>query len=75
MPDSAGAGASAPEAITGDRRGQKRGRGWDFLHICVDDASRLAYSEILPDERKESAVAFLERALAGSPGWASRSSG
>ena len=61
---SAGAGASAPEAITGDRRGQKRGRGWDFLHICVDDASRLAYSEILPDERKESAVAFLERALA-----------
>ena len=61
---SAGAGASAPEAITGDRRGQKRGRGWDFLHVCVDDASRLAYSEILPDERKESAVAFLERALA-----------
>ena len=52
------------DRITGDRRGQKRGRGWDFLHICVDDASRLAYSEILPDERKESAVAFLERALA-----------
>ena len=38
--------------------------GWDFLHVCVDDASRLAYTEILPDERKESAVAFLERALA-----------
>ena len=50
--------------ITGDRRGQKRGRGWDFLHVCVDDASRLAYTEILPDERKESAVAFLGRALA-----------
>ena len=49
--------------ITGDRRGQKRGVGWDFLHVCVDDASRLAYTEILPDERKESAVAFLERAL------------
>ena len=45
--------------ITGDRRGQKRGRGWDFLHVCVDDASRLAYTEILPAERKESAVAFL----------------
>ena len=45
--------------ITGDRRGRKRGRGWDFLHVCVDDASRLAYTEILPDERKESAVAFL----------------
>jgi transposase InsO family protein len=50
--------------ITGDRRGQKRGSGWDFLHVCVDDASRLAYTEILPDERKQSAVAFLGRALA-----------
>ena len=50
--------------ITGDRRSRKRGRGWDFLHVCVDDASRLAYTEILPDERKESAVAFLGRALA-----------
>jgi transposase InsO family protein len=50
--------------ISGDRRGQKRGTGWEFLHVCIDDASRLAYTEILPDERKESAVAFLERALA-----------
>jgi transposase InsO family protein len=50
--------------ITGDRRGQKRGRGWEHLHVCIDDASRLAYSEILPNERKESAVAFLQRALA-----------
>jgi transposase InsO family protein len=50
--------------ITGDRRGQKRGRGWEYLHVCVDDASRLAYTELLPDERKESAVAFLARALA-----------
>jgi transposase InsO family protein len=54
----------AGHRITGDRRGQKRGIGWDFLHVCIDDASRLAYSEILPDERKESAVAFLERAIA-----------
>jgi transposase InsO family protein len=50
--------------ITGDRRGQKRGIGWEFLHVCVDDASRLADTAILPDERKESAVAFLERAIA-----------
>ncbi len=50
--------------ITGDRTRRARGIGWDFLHVCVDDASRLAYTEILPDERKESAVAFLERALA-----------
>ena len=52
--------------ITGDRRGQssKRGTGWEYLHVAVDDASRLAYTAVLPDERKESAVAFLNRALA-----------
>ena len=50
--------------ITGDRTRRARGIGWDFLHVCVDDASRLAYTEILPDERKESAVGFLKRALA-----------
>ncbi|WP_284247412.1 helix-turn-helix domain-containing protein, partial [Methylobacterium haplocladii] len=52
--------------ITGDRRGQssRRGTGWEALHVAVDDASRLAYTEILPDEKKESARAFLERALA-----------
>ena len=54
--------------ITGDRRGQKRGRGWDFLHVCVDDASRLAYTEIMPDERKASAVTFLGHALAWCAG-------
>jgi transposase InsO family protein len=41
-----------------------KGHGWDFLHVCVDDASRLAYTEILPSERKEDTTAFLERALA-----------
>ena len=50
--------------ITGDRRGQKKGIGWDLVHVCVDDASRLAYTEVLPDEKKESACAFLARALA-----------
>ena len=39
------------------------GIGWEYLHVCIDDASRLAYTEILADERKESAVAFLGRAL------------
>ena len=38
---------------------QKRGIGWDHLHVAVDDASRLAYTEILPDERKENATGFL----------------
>ncbi len=51
--------------ITGDRRkGCSRHAGWDFLHVCIDDASRLAYTEILPSERKEDTTAFLERALA-----------
>lgn len=53
--------------ITGRRSGainRHRGIGWDYLHVCVDDASRLAYTEILADENKESAVAFLRRALA-----------
>jgi len=49
--------------ITGDRRGQRKGIGWDLVHVCVDDASRLAYTEVLPDEKKESACAFLTRAL------------
>lgn len=40
------------------------GIGWDFLHVCVDDASRLAYTEILPSEGQADATAFLERALA-----------
>jgi transposase InsO family protein len=51
--------------ITGDRGGHRaRGIGWEHLHVAVDDASRLAYSEILPDERKASATAFLGRMLA-----------
>ena len=51
--------------ITADRRqGRSRGAGWDFVHVCIDDASRVAFSRILPDEKKESATAFLEAALA-----------
>lgn len=45
----------------GSRR--RRGQGWDFVHAAVDDRSRLAYAEILPDERKETASAFMTRAL------------
>jgi transposase-like protein len=50
------------------RRDSKRGAGWEAVHVCIDDASRLAYSEVLPDERKASAVPFLERAV----GWLAR---
>jgi transposase InsO family protein len=37
--------------------------GWEFVHIAVDDYSRLAYAEVLADERATSAVAFLRRAV------------
>ena len=52
--------------ITGDRTRQSnsRGVGWEFVHVCIDDASRVAYVEIKKDERKASAVAFLKAAVA-----------
>jgi len=50
---------------TGNRQaGRTRRAGWDFLHVCVDDASRLAYTELLPSEGQHDATAFLERAIA-----------
>ncbi len=52
--------------ITGDRTGQSRTRGigWEFVHVCIDDFTRLAYVEILPDEKGVTSVAFLRRAVA-----------
>ena len=50
--------------ITGDRRDTTRGSGWEYAHVCVDDASRAAYVEILPDERKGQTTGFLRRAAA-----------
>ena len=39
-------------------------RGWEFLHVAIDDCSRASYAELLPDEQQGSAVAFLDRAAA-----------
>ena len=51
--------------ITGDpQQGQSRGIGWEFVHVCVDDHSRLGFSQVLASERKEDAVAFLKAAIA-----------
>jgi len=52
--------------ITGDRTSQSnsRGIGWEFVHVCIDDASRIAFAQVMPDEKKESAIAFLETTLA-----------
>ena len=48
--------------ITGDRKGQSSGRGvgWEFVHVCIDDASRIAFTQIRPDEKAVSAMAFLK---------------
>lgn len=58
--------SSVGHRITGDRTGQSRTRGigWEFVHVCIDDRSRVAFSQILPDERKYSAVAFLKATVA-----------
>jgi transposase InsO family protein len=49
--------------IHGDRSRSFEGAGWEFAHVAIDDATRLAYVEVLPDQRGETAVSFLERAL------------
>jgi transposase InsO family protein len=64
--------AGAGHRMTGDRASQydrrgRRGRGelgWEYVHIAVDDHSRLAYAEVLPDEKAVTAAGFLQRAIA-----------
>lgn len=52
--------------ITGNRTGQSnsRGVGWEYVHVCIDDASRIAFTDIFPDEKAASATTFLKRAIA-----------
>jgi transposase InsO family protein len=48
-----------------DRNGHRRLQaGWEFVHIAIDDATRLAYAEVLSDEKGTTAVGFLRRAIA-----------
>jgi transposase InsO family protein len=63
----------AGHRVTGNRRSQfergpgadrRRVTGWEFVHVCVDDATRLAYAEVLPDEKGSTAAGFLRRAVA-----------
>jgi len=55
--------------ITGDRRGQSnlrsrgKGAGWEYVHVCIDDASRIAFSKVMKNERQGCAVAFLKAAI------------
>ena len=50
--------------VTGIRQGQAKGVGWEYVYVCVDDASRVAYVEVLADERGPTAAGFLRRAVA-----------
>jgi transposase InsO family protein len=50
--------------ITGDRRRRVKGAGWEYVHVAVDDASRLAYVEVLRDERGTTSAGFLRRVFA-----------
>jgi transposase InsO family protein len=61
----------AGHRVTGNRKSQfsqgpqqerRRVTGWEFVHVCVDDATRLAYVEVLPDEKGATAAGFLKRA-------------
>ena len=54
----------AGHRVTGNPRGSRKGIGWEYVHVCVDDATRLAYVEVLPDEKAVTAVGFLRRAVA-----------
>lgn len=56
--------SSASEVGGSDHHGRSAHVGWEHVHVCIDDASRIAFIQILPDEKKESAVAFLRAAIA-----------
>ena len=49
--------------ITGDKTKRARGIGWEYAHVCIDDASRLSYVEVLEDEKGPTASIFLRRAV------------
>ena len=66
----------AGKRVTGVKRNPRRTRfdhlagfdrnriGWEFVHVAIDDATRLAYAEVLTDEKASTAIAFLRRAIA-----------
>jgi len=58
--------SSVGHRITGRRTGQcsSQGAGWEFVHVAIDDHSRIARADIFPDQKKESAVAFLFATIA-----------
>lgn len=61
-----GRAGSSGRRVTGQRGHGYRhaGLGWEFLHVAIDDYSRVSYAEVMPNEQQSSAVAFLARAAA-----------
>lgn len=55
--------AKVGHRVTGNRRDRTRGAGWEYVHVAIDDASRLAYVEVLGNEQATTTVSFLRRAL------------
>jgi transposase InsO family protein len=53
----------AGHRVTGSRRGASDGAGWEYVHVCIDDYTRLAYVEVLENERGLTCAAFLKRAV------------
>ena len=50
--------------VTGDRHDSVAGAGWEFLFVAIDDHARIGFTEMKPDERRDSAIAFLRAAVA-----------
>ncbi len=56
-------GGQKSRAVAGYHR-KAHQLGWEFVHVCIDDATRLAYVEVLDDEKATTAISFLRRAIA-----------
>ena len=65
----AGRGRYAAGSFTDAAGRRRRKTGWEFIHVAIDDATRLAYAEVLTDETATTAVGFLRRALAHFAGY------
>ena len=67
-----GRGQHRRAATRTDAAGVRRSTaGWEYVHIAIDDCSRLAYAEVLPDEKAITIVGFLKRTVGGRGGWRS----
>jgi transposase len=55
--------AQPSHRVTGDRRDTVRGIGWEYVHVAIDDHSRIATSAIYPDEKRASVIACLRSTL------------